>query len=301
MSMNSSGHAPSHQAVDRALQVITFLGTRAGGASLQEISRATGIPKPSLHRTLSSMRDRGFASQLNAGGPYLLGPAALEAAFQFHANLDLRQLLRPLMLEIQGQSGQTVHLARLNGGDVVYLDKLESSIGVRLTSVIGGRNPAYCTGVGKALLADQLIDATAVAAWVDRYGPLTAHTATTITTEKALAADLEKTRKRGYAIDNEENEDSLFCVAATVPLVFGGLVPPLALSVTGLKDRMRALGVDRLGTNLVGLIADFEFTSTSTQRHNPGHNNPGHNNPGHNNPGHNNTEHNSTEHNNTTE
>jgi IclR family transcriptional regulator, acetate operon repressor len=266
MSTNSIGHAPSHQAVDRALQVITFLGTRATGASLQEISQATGIPKPSLHRTLASMRDRGFASQLKAGGSYLLGPAALEAAFRFHANLDLRQLLRPLMLEIQEQSGQTVHLATLDGADVVYVDKLESSIGVRLTSVIGGRNPAYCTGVGKALLANQLTSETAVDAWVAQYGPLTPHTPTTLTSAHALFLDLEKTRNRGYATDNEENEASLFCVAATVPLVFGGLVPPLALSITGLTARMHALGIERLGANLVGLIADFEFASRDTDR-----------------------------------
>ncbi|MEO8908422.1 MAG: IclR family transcriptional regulator [Microbacteriaceae bacterium] len=271
MSTSRTEHTPSHQAVDRALQVITFLGTQASGASLQEISRATGIPKPSLHRTLVSMRDRGFASQPKAGGPYLLGPAALEAAFRFHANLDVRQLLRPLMHRIQEQSGQTVHLAKLDGGDVVYLDKLDSSIGVRLTSVIGGRNPAYCTGVGKALLANELPDRAAVAAWVARHGPLTAHTPTTLTSAHTLSVELDKTRKRGYATDNEENEASLFCVAATVPLVFGSLVAPLALSVTGLTGRMQTLGVERLAANLTGLIADFEFAARGTAHNDTGH------------------------------
>lgn len=156
---------PAHHSVDRALQVVTFLGTQASGASLQEISRATGIPKPSVHRILVSMRDRGFASQLKAGGVYFLGPAALEAAFRFHSTLDVRQLLRPLMLQMQEQSGQTVHLATLDGADVVYVDKLESRTGIRLSSMIGGRNPAYCTGVGKALLATELPDHTAVDAW----------------------------------------------------------------------------------------------------------------------------------------
>jgi IclR family acetate operon transcriptional repressor len=257
---------PSHRAVDRALQVIIYLGQHPAGASLQEISVATGIPKPSLHRTLRSMRERGFASQLKAGGSYLLGPAALEAAFSFHSNLDLRQLLRPLMTEIQDFSGQTIHLATLEGSEVVYLDKLESSLGVRLTSVIGGRNPAHSTGVGKALLADKLADTASVSAWVAQHGPLVARTPHTLTTSDALAAALRETRTRGYAIDDEESESSLLCVAATVPLVFGALVPPLALSVTGLKERMVSIGVERLGRSLVTLIAEFEFGSRASQR-----------------------------------
>lgn len=257
-----TAHAPSHQAIDRALQVISLLGTKPSGASLQELSSATGIPKPSLHRILSSMRDRGFASQLKPGGSYLLGPAALEAAFRFHSSLDLRQLLRPLMDEIQDFSGQTIHLATIDGPEVVYLDKLESSIGVRLTSVIGGRNPAHATGVGKALLSRQLRTTEEVYAWATQHAPLASRTASTITTAADLAVALEETRERGYAIDDEESESSLYCVAACVPLVFGPLISPLAISVTGLKDRMQKLGTEALGTSLVRMIENFEFSAS---------------------------------------
>ena len=253
--------SPSHQAVDRALRVITYLGGHPAGASLQEVSAATGIPKPSLHRTLSSMRERGFASQLKLGGLYLLGPAAMEAAFSFHSNLDFREFLRPLLTEIQSASGQTIHLATLEAAEVLYFDKLESSIGVRLTSVIGGRNPTHATGVGKALLAAKLPDRASVDSWIAQYGPLAARTSRTITTASALAKDLDETRNRGYAIDDEESEIGLFCVAATVPLVFGSLVPPLAISVTGLKSTMLSLGVDALGKSLTKYIAEFEYGS----------------------------------------
>jgi IclR family acetate operon transcriptional repressor len=205
------------------------------------------------------MRSRAFAAQLHPGGVYLLGPAALEAAFSFHSNLDLRQLLRPLMTAVQSVSAQSVHLATLDGGEVVYIDKIDASTGVRLTSVIGGRNPAHATGVGKALLSYQLLTPEAVATWETINGPLVSRTQNTITTAAELAKALEDTRRRGYAIDDEESEPGLTCVAARVPLVFGSLVPPLALSVTGVKDRMLALGLDHLGKNLVKLIADFEF------------------------------------------
>ncbi len=257
--MAAPSGTPTHLAVDRALQIISYLGTRPDGATLQEISQAIGIPKPSVHRVLAAMRDRGFAVQPRSGGAYLLGPAALAAAFGFHAGLDLRRLLRPLMLELQDVAHQTVHLARLDGGDIVYIDKLDASIGVRLTSVIGGRNPATATGVGKALLAARLPDDAAVQRWVDQHGPLVRRTPRTVSTVAELAAALRETRRRGYAIDDEESESGLSCVAAVVPLVFGDLVPPVAISITGLTSTMTDFGIDRLGETLVRRIADFEF------------------------------------------
>jgi IclR family acetate operon transcriptional repressor len=251
--------ASSHVAVDRALAVLSFLGSRPGGASLQEVAAHTGIPKPSLHRTLTAMRERGFATQAVPGGPYLLGPAALEAAFRFHAGLDLRRLMHPLATEVSKHFHQTCHVSVLDGANVVYVDKVEADLGVRITSVIGGRNPAYATGVGKALLAELLPDDDAVRAWVERYGPLQARTAHTATTAEALAKSLNDVRAFGWSVDDEESEDGLACVAARVPLVFGALAPRVAISVTGLRPRMVQYGIERTGRELLALIDRFEF------------------------------------------
>lgn len=251
--------APAHLAVDRALRVLTFLGTRPGGASLLEISTRTGIPKPSLHRTLGAMRARGFASQPEPGGPYLLGPAVLEAAFTFHAGLDLRRLLHPLAVQARDRFGQTSHVAILDGSQVTYIDKVEADIGVRLTSVVGGRNPAHATGLGKAMLADLLPDRTAVRAWVAEHGPLAARTANTAATPDKLARRLDDVRKRGWALDDQESEDGLVCVAARVPLVFGALSPRVAISVTGLGAAMSRYGIERAGQELLQLVERFEF------------------------------------------
>lgn len=255
--------APAHRAVDRALEVIAYLGAHPGGVSLHDLAAATGTPKPTLHRILRSMRDRGFAAQPEPGGDYFLGAAAVEAAFRFHAGLDLRRILRPLLVQVQRSAGQTVHLATLEGAEVVYLDKLDADLGIRLSSVVGGRNPAHVTGVGKALLAAQLPDAGAVAAWVDRYGPLVRRTPSSRTTAADLDRELEQTRARGYAVDDEESEEGLLCVAAVVPLVFGAASPPVALSVTGLKTRMTALGVEALGSGLLAAVHAFSFRATT--------------------------------------
>jgi len=257
--MTDDEAAPAHRAVDRALEVIAYLGSHPSGVSLHDLAGATGTPKPTLHRILRSMRERGFAAQPEPGGDYFLGAAAVEAAFRFHAGLDLRRILRPLLLQVQEDAAQTVHLATLDGAEVVYLDKLEADLGIRLSSVVGGRNPAHVTGVGKALLAAQLPGPAAVERWVERFGPLATRTPQSVGTAAALARELEVTRARGYAIDDEESEESLLCVAAVVPLVFGAASPPVAISITGLKTRMAALGVERLGTHLLAAVDAFAF------------------------------------------
>jgi IclR family acetate operon transcriptional repressor len=251
--------ATVHNGVDRALRIISFLSTRPEGVSLLEISTSTGIPKPSLHRTLSAMRERGFASQPEAGGLYLLGPAVLEAAFTFHAGLDLRRLLHPLAVAARDHFRQTCHVAVLDGAQVTYIDKVEADIGVRLTSVIGGRNPAHATGVGKVLLAEALANAEAVRAWVAEFGPLDKRTSSTITTAPSLARALDEVRHNGWAIDDEESEDGLLCVATGVPLVFGAYSPRVAISVSGLREPLVRYGIERAGRELRDLVNEFEF------------------------------------------
>lgn len=263
--MTDPGTTPSsaHQAVGRALQVITVLGRNPAGISLNDLSRELGVPKPSLHRILSSMRGHGFAAQMSTGGDYFLGSAALEAAFRFHGDLDIRTLLHPLVLAANAHFDQTCHLASLDGAQVVYVDKVDTSTRIRLSSVVGGRNPAHATGVGKAMLAATLDDDD-VAGWVVLHGPLLARTENTATDAARLTAMLRETRARGYAIDDEESEAGLLCVAVAVPLVFGPLSPPMAISVTGLKTQMTELGVSAIGETLVGLATDFAYSPSAS-------------------------------------
>ncbi len=255
---------PAHQAVDRALRVIETLGAHPRGCTLDDLARATGIPKPSLHRTLAAMRPQNFATQLEPGGPYFLGPAALEAAFRFHAGLDVRQLLHPLAVSIRDEFGQTCHVAVLDGDHITYLDKVEADLGIRITSFIGGRNPAHATGVGKALLAAQLPDAEATRAWVERHGPLAPRTPTTATTAEQLTARLDQVRADGYALDEEESEPNLVCVAVIAALRSPLPTPATAVSVTGLADPMRNLGLPAVGRRLLKLVESYALTGPSS-------------------------------------
>ncbi|GAA1996611.1 IclR family transcriptional regulator [Catenulispora subtropica] len=247
---------PAMQGVDRALRTIALLGTRGGGFSLDELSRSLGIPKSSLHRMLAVFRAHGFATQPEEGGRYYLGPAALEAAFGFHEAMDLRALIHPLITAVRERFDETAHMAVLAGADVVYLDKAEAGHAVRLTSVLGGRNPAHATGVGKAMLAQVLADDDAVHAWVADRGPLAARTPYSAVTADELAARLAAVRARGYAVDDEESELGVRCVA--VPVFFGGRTPVAAVSVTAPKERMPLETTEEIGRALREMVDAYQ-------------------------------------------
>ncbi|WP_214408728.1 IclR family transcriptional regulator [Sphaerisporangium fuscum] len=231
--------------VDRALLILQEISRHSRGVTLDELSTRLGLPKSSLHRLLGALKHRGFAAQPEPSGPYFLGSEMLATAFRFYDTMDLRTLVHPLLLRLSDKFEETLHMATLDGGEVVYLDKVEAVRSITMTSVVGGRNAAHCTGVGKALLAWTYPTDEAIKAWAERYGPLASRTRNTITSPAKLAAHLAQVRQRGYATDLEENETGVRCVA--VPVFMGKTVPVAALSLTALKDRMPPARTEELG------------------------------------------------------
>ncbi|WP_158557918.1 IclR family transcriptional regulator [Spongiactinospora gelatinilytica] len=240
--------------VDRALLILQEIGKHSRGITLDELATRIGLPKSSLHRLLGALKHRGFAAQPETGGPYFLGTEMLATAFRFYETMDLRTLVRPLLLRLGEEFAETVHMATLDGGEVVYLDKVEAIRSITMTSVIGGRNSAHCTGVGKALLAWTYPTDEALRAWADRYGPLGTRTRNTITNPAKLATHLDQVRQRGYALDLEENEPGVRCVAA--PVFMGRSAPVAAVSVTAIKDRMSPARMEEVGHGLRRAIAE---------------------------------------------
>ena len=229
--------APAVESVDRALRMLQELAAHGSGATLDELATAGGLPKSSAHRTLSALRERGFAAQ-QPDGRYLAGPELLRVAFEFYDRIDVRVALHPILVRLNREVNETIHLGVLDGADIVYLDKLEPSHPIALTSRVGGRNPAYCTGVGKALLAWTFPSDDAIRGWIAEHGPLEVRTSTTITEPGALAREMARIRSDGYARDMEESEQGVRCLAA--PLFFGGSVPRAAVSIAAPRERLSA-------------------------------------------------------------
>lgn len=247
---------------DRVIAVLTELAEHPAGVTLDELAGTLQSPKPTVHRALATLRRAGLADTIGRG-VYILGDEYLRLAFR---NLDGRPeiaRMQPLLEDLASRFGETAHYAVLSGSDIVYRAKMDPPQGaVRLTSVIGGRNPAYRTAVGKVLLSSRVRDVDDLTAVFGAF-PLEQKTTHTLTTADALLAELEATRVRGFGIDDEENEVGIACVA--VPVVLdGSAVPTGAVSVSAVRFRcplerlvdavpeIRRAITDRLGPAALG-------------------------------------------------
>jgi DNA-binding IclR family transcriptional regulator len=201
------------QTLDRALGALLRIGESGSrGLTLAECSASLGYSKPTVHRILRTLANRGFLRVDRERGLYTLGVANLRLGMTFLEQLDLRSEALPILRELGDRTGETVHLGVLDGSDVVYIEKVESSHAVRMFSQIGRTMPAYSTGVGKAILAylphDQL-------EWA-LPKRLEARTRATITDRKELLEHLAGVRRRGYSTDEVENEEGIRCVGAPI-------------------------------------------------------------------------------------
>lgn len=229
---------------DRVLAVLTELAQHPDGVGLEELTRRIASPKPTVHRALAALRRAGFAIQ-DGRGHYLLGDEFLRLAFAHHEARPDHIRVQSVLETLAERHGETVHYAVLDGDSVVYRSKVDPPAGpIRLSSTIGGRNPAHATGVGKLLLAYALVTEDAVRAWVsDRQ--LERRTERTKVTVREVHAELCRIRDLGFGIDDQENEPGINCVALPV-FLSSPTVPSGAVSISALAYR----------TPLSRLIAD---------------------------------------------
>lgn len=232
---------------DRVLAVLAELAARPEGATLEDLAQRVQSPKPTVHRALSALKRARFAQQTGRG-VYLLGDEFIRLALRHQQSRPETAVIEPALRRLTDLLGETTHFAVLEGAEVVYRAKVDPPEGgIRLTSSVGGRNPAYRTAVGKLLLAWNLADRGALEERLGT-GPWEARTPNTITDLDRLWAELQLTRTRGYAIDDQENELGVNCIAVPVrfdssPQRAGTLQPTGAVSVSALAFRFP---IDRL-------------------------------------------------------
>lgn len=241
--------------IDRVLAVLTELSAHPDGIGLNEVAAAVNSPKSTAHRALAALRKAGFATQ-DGHGHYVLGDKFLRMAFQYHEARPDHIRVQGVLRALAEHFGETAHYTVLDGRSVVYRSKVDPPAGaVKLTSTVGGRNPAHATGAGKALLAYLLPDEDAVRAWVGDT-PLERRTKNTKATVESLNQELAKIRELGYAVDDEENEPGVNCIALPVflnsPSVPSGSISisavryrtPLAKLIEGLPEARRIIDGD---------------------------------------------------------
>lgn len=220
---------------DRVLALLVELAGHPEGATLDDLAAAMGGSKSTIHRALGSLVRSGLADQ-SGRGRYVLGDEFVRLAFRHHAARPETERIEPVLRELTARFGETAHYGVLDGRDIIYRAKVDPSMGaMRLTSVVGGRNPAATTAVGRVLLAGLLTTTEDVVAWLGGT-TIQARTPHTIATVDGLVDELRRTRERGYGVDDQENELGVNCLAVPVHLD-GSPSPTGAISVSGLAFR----------------------------------------------------------------
>ena len=218
--------------VGKALDVLDRVAAFGRPVRFVELLPGSPYPKPTLYRLVQTLTHQGMLSHDAEHGTYALGVRLVRLAHAAWKQSSLAPLARPHIDALSAEVGETVHLAQLDNAQVLYVDKRNARQPVEMFSQAGKVGPAYCTGVGKAMLA--FLPEPALARAI-RQQSFHRFTPGTLTTETDLRAELEAIRARGFAYDREEHETGIICVA--VPILSQGGTVLGAMSVTGSTAR----------------------------------------------------------------
>ena len=203
----------SGSSLSKALNMLNHVCTSPVPLRFAELVELSELPKATAHRQLNTLLEHGLVRFDEHKQAYYPGYGLLALAHRTWANLDIRDVAAAPMRDLWSNTQETIHLAVLDGADVIYIDKLESPQSFRLYSAVGKKGPLSCPGVGKAMLAflpDDKQQAVMTAQAFFR------HTEHTLTTPEALQKNLEQIRKTGISLDLEEHEMGIKCAAAPI-------------------------------------------------------------------------------------
>ena len=226
--MANSDTSPT-TAVERALNILEAAAHRRDGLTNSEISRKLAIPKSSASYILRTLEKRGYLRRDVESGRYRLGLKILSLGGDVQGNLDIADVALPFMRSLVERIHLTVHLAVLDQGEAVYIEKVEAPGFFKVNTWVGRRMFLHSTSVGKCLLA--WLPKHEVETLVKHEG-LKKRTPKTITTMSKLLADLEHVRHSGYAVDDEENSLGARCLGAPIFDAAGNVAAALGASGT---------------------------------------------------------------------
>jgi len=234
------------QSVERALDILDCLSSTK--MNLNDISKIVNLNKSTVHRLLQTLISKGFVVQDETSAQYGLTTKLVELGQRVIDDLNIVELAKPTLLKLNQLTQEVVHLVMIDQEGAIYIDKIESSNNIRMYSYVGKRIPLHCSAVGKAYLAFSK-PALVESKWQPIIQALTYMTEFTLCTESALLHDLDLTRQRGYAIDNEENELGIICVAA--PIYSHNKDIQYAISVSTPKFRITPTTLEAYGKAVV--------------------------------------------------
>jgi DNA-binding IclR family transcriptional regulator len=216
----------------RAAKLLECFSLEKGVLTNSQLAKMLGLHKSTITRLLYSLVEAGFLQKDPKTGEYRLTYRLFQIGSIYINQIGFRTEARPLLSELATSIQETGHLAVLNDFAVFYIDKVEGSRSVGMMSRIGNKSPAYCTGVGKVLLAylkEDDLDRYMHAIELKRYTP------NTITDAEELKLHLQRVRRQGYTMDDSEHEADIKCVAAPLRDASGNVVASISIAGPGFR------------------------------------------------------------------
>ncbi|OKL43149.1 IclR family transcriptional regulator [Pseudovibrio exalbescens] len=222
----------TNQSIDRAVHILNYIAENGNNARLMDICQALDLKKSTLHGILATMQVHGLIMQDPDTTRYSLGIKLFELGKIYEESFSLGAVIRPTLERLSAEFKESVHLGILTEQSVLYMDQIESPYSIRVAAQAGHKAPLYCTALGKAILA--FSDDEMQEAYLEK-APYTRLTENTLCTAADLRQELKEIRRTYWAIDNEEAESGLVCIAA--PVINGGGKVIAAIGISGPKHR----------------------------------------------------------------
>jgi DNA-binding IclR family transcriptional regulator len=229
------------QAIERAVAILNAFSAEQPELRVSELAERLGLHKSTVHRFLVNLEAAGMVERNPRSGRYRLGLRIFELGGLVMQRMDLWDEALPFLEGLVRDSGETGHLAVLDGGEAIYVERVEARRALRIPSAVGRGYPVHATNLGKVLLA--YLPEEEITRIVAERG-LAGYTPHTITDAEQLASELALIRERGYAIDNEEYDEGLRCIGAPVWDHTGRVVA--AMGIGGPVTRVTPERVDQL-------------------------------------------------------
>lgn len=228
------------QSLARGLTILQIMADANDGIGVTELADHLGVNKGTASRMIQTLKSYGFVEQAPDGRRYQLGPVLVQLSRSVINRMPLRETAKPYLHELVNTTGECAHLAIYAQGKALYIDQVESEATLRVNAEIGQMAPLHCTALGKVLLA---------------FGgyplpeDLEICTAATIITREKLEAELDKVREQGYAIDDEEYDQGVRCIAVPVYDIRSKLAG--AIGVSGPAARISLERIDKMAEQVI--------------------------------------------------
>ncbi|WP_158964483.1 IclR family transcriptional regulator [Chachezhania sediminis] len=209
----------------KGLTLLEALANSEESRGVSSLARELDLSKSNVHRILLTLQSKDYVRRVDINSTYELTPKIWELGAKVRGRLSLTRVSARHLTALSGTTGESVHLSILDGGDVVYIDKIEGTHPIAAYTRVGGRAPAYCVATGKAMLAhvpDEMLEST--------VPQLAIFSRTTLSSYPALRKELAQIRAQGYAINRGEWREDVFGIAAPVMDVRGKVIGAVGIS-----------------------------------------------------------------------